>query len=212
MTGAFAVPYLELRALGFSPRSLEETTRFSADTRACFTADPNLPVVGIRSAGVAARRRGVVSGLVIVALAVVGIRNGAMESDKPSGSTSKRIHCPHLLGIAFTRAARRCSPGLDHSPRRALRSRELPARAARCLRAAGRSRWRHLRTCDARSGNGSPRSAGFFTVVAVFAIVMSWGPSIHARGRTDRVRRTSYTLFYNHVPRIRRRARRRASP
>jgi hypothetical protein len=41
--------------------------------------------------------------------------------------------------------------------------------------------------------------AGFFTVVAVFAIVMSWGPSIHARGRT--IASTNlYALFYNYVP------------
>src|SRR6185295_17948983 len=46
VTGAFAVPYLELRALGFSPRSLEETMRFSADTYAYFTADPNLRLWG----------------------------------------------------------------------------------------------------------------------------------------------------------------------
>src|SRR4029450_12015168 len=41
--------------------------------------------------------------------------------------------------------------------------------------------------------------AGFFTVVAVFAIVMSWGPSIHARGRTI-ASSNLYTLFYNYVP------------
>ena len=42
----FLLPYLELRRLGFSPRSLAETRRFSADVYAYFTADPNLRLWG----------------------------------------------------------------------------------------------------------------------------------------------------------------------
>ena len=45
-TVPFLLPYLELRHLGFSPRSLIETQRFSADVYAWFTADPNLRVWG----------------------------------------------------------------------------------------------------------------------------------------------------------------------
>jgi hypothetical protein len=41
--------------------------------------------------------------------------------------------------------------------------------------------------------------AGFFTLIAVFAIVMSWGPSIQARGRPIAAANL-YTLFYNYVP------------
>ena len=45
-TVPFLLPYLELRRLGFSPRSMAETIRFSADTYAYLTADPNLRLVG----------------------------------------------------------------------------------------------------------------------------------------------------------------------
>ncbi|PYR43065.1 MAG: hypothetical protein DMF95_26775, partial [Acidobacteria bacterium] len=45
-TVPFVLPYLELRRLGFSPRSLFETQRFSADVYAYFTADPNLRLWG----------------------------------------------------------------------------------------------------------------------------------------------------------------------
>ena len=45
-TVPFLLPYLELRRLGFSPRSMVETIRFSADTYAYLTADPNLRLVG----------------------------------------------------------------------------------------------------------------------------------------------------------------------
>ena len=46
VTLLFLLPYLELRHLGFSPRSLDETTRFSADVFAYLTADPNLRLWG----------------------------------------------------------------------------------------------------------------------------------------------------------------------
>src|SRR5262249_50936526 len=42
----FLLPYVELRQLGFSPRSLDETRRFSADVYAYLTADPNLRLWG----------------------------------------------------------------------------------------------------------------------------------------------------------------------
>ena len=45
-TAPFLLPYVELRRLGFSPRSLAETRRFSADVYAYFTADPNLRLWG----------------------------------------------------------------------------------------------------------------------------------------------------------------------
>ena len=73
VTGAFAVPYFDLRALGFSPRSLEETTRFSADTYALFTADPNLRLWGPILQAWPKAEGALFPGLVIVALASVAI-------------------------------------------------------------------------------------------------------------------------------------------
>ncbi|PYQ80477.1 MAG: hypothetical protein DMG03_22565, partial [Acidobacteria bacterium] len=41
-TAPFALPYLQLRELGFGPRPIAEIERFSADVYAYFTADENL--------------------------------------------------------------------------------------------------------------------------------------------------------------------------
>ena len=46
VTVPFLLPYLELSRLGFSPRSLAETRRFSADVYGYLTADPNLRLWG----------------------------------------------------------------------------------------------------------------------------------------------------------------------
>jgi hypothetical protein len=83
VTAAFTAPYLELRALGFSPRSLEETTRFSADTHALFTADPNLRLWGPILQAWPKAEGALFPGMVIVALAVVGIL--AERGGRPSG-------------------------------------------------------------------------------------------------------------------------------
>src|SRR3954470_1756826 len=72
-TVPFLLPYLELRRLGFDPRSLDETRRFSADVYAYFTADPNLrlwgPIAQARPKGEAL----LFPGLTIVSLAMIGM-------------------------------------------------------------------------------------------------------------------------------------------
>ena len=68
----FSLPYLELRRLGFSPRSLAETRKFSADVYAYLTADPNLRLWG-RAIQAWPRAEGLLfPGAAIVALAAVG--------------------------------------------------------------------------------------------------------------------------------------------
>src|SRR4029079_12694118 len=68
----FLLPYLELRRLGFSPRSLEETRRFSADVYAYLTADPNLRLWGPIAQPWPHAEGVLFPGLTIVALAAIG--------------------------------------------------------------------------------------------------------------------------------------------
>ena len=75
----FLLPYLELRRLGFSPRSLTETKRFSADVYAYFTADPDLRFWGPLANAWPKAEGLLFPGLTIVVLAAcgaVGLRAG----------------------------------------------------------------------------------------------------------------------------------------
>ena len=73
-TAPFLLPYLELRRLGFSPRSLAETQRFSADVYAYFTADPNLWLWGPIAQAWPKSEGLLFPGLTIVVLAAIGLR------------------------------------------------------------------------------------------------------------------------------------------
>jgi hypothetical protein len=194
VTGTFAVPYLELRAVGFSPRSLEETTRFSADTYALFTADPNLRLWGSILQAWPKAEGALFPGLVIVGLAFVGVVM-AQRGQTPF-LIDKRGLTP-LLGVAsfglliallFGWSIRWPVLKVANFPRTLLVVAVIWAIALATSPRLRRAVAQWLAT-----------PAGFFTVVAVFAIVMSWGPSIHARGRTI-ASSNLYTLFYNYAP------------
>src|SRR4029079_14482894 len=72
-TVPFLLPYLELRRLGFNPRSLAETRRFSADVYAYFTADPNLRVWGSLAQAWPKAEGLLFPGLTIAVLAAIGL-------------------------------------------------------------------------------------------------------------------------------------------
>jgi hypothetical protein len=195
LTGAFAVPYLELRALGFSPRSLEETMKFSADTYAYFTADPNLWFWGSYLQAWPQAEGALFPGLVIVALALVGAVM-APRAQTPFRTDIKRGLTP-LLGVASLGLLIALLLGWSiRWP--ALKVANFPRAflVVAAIWAIALATSPRLRRAAAQ-WLGAP--AGFFTVIAVFAIVMSWGPSIHARGRTI-ASSNLYALFYNYVP------------
>jgi hypothetical protein len=194
VTGAFAGPYLELRALGFSPRSLEETTRFSADTYALFTADPNLRLWGPILQAWPKAEGALFPGFVIVALTIVAIWNAESGITK-SRPTFLIPHSPFLiLSLALLIALL-----LGYTIRLPLLKVASFPRAllvVAALWAGALAAWPRLRR---GVGQWLATPAGCFTVIAVFAIVMSWGPSIHARGRTI-ASSNVYTLFFDAVP------------
>src|SRR5262245_19337786 len=185
VTAPFLLPYLELRALGFNPRSLDETRKFSADVYAYFTADPNLRLWGGIVNAWPKAEGFLFPGITIVALASIAI------VARLKGSRFfyvVMIYACVVLALLLDYSIR--LPGLKITSL----SRVLVAGAIAAAMALSASRstraavvaW--LRT-----------PAAFFALVTVFAIAMSFGPDIHAKGRT--VASTNvYALFYNDVP------------
>jgi len=200
VTAAVMLPYLELRRLGFNPRSLEETTKFSADVYAYATADPNLHLWGWLQAW--PKPEGALfPGLTIAALAIMGsgfffsAKTPANLGGRPDWTAAEKmrsglffaalillaalllgwtVRLPGLKIVSFPRAATIVGilfvAALVASPR---------------LRAAAKARIETI--------------PGFLLAVALFGVTMSWGPSIQARGRTIAASNL-YSLFYAYVP------------
>ena len=211
-TAPFLLPYLELRRLGFSPRSLLETRRFSADVHAYFTADPNLRVWGGIARAWPTSEGLLFPGLTIVALAVLGAARGGPSRERATADPA--LHgatdvAPPLPGHDRRRAALRAAgvamaaivitlllgfsirlPGIKITSL----SRVLVVCAGAGAVVLARSR--DVRGA-ARRWLSSP--AGIFSAITLFAMVMSFGPDIHAKGRV--VATTNlYAAFYNLVP------------
>src|SRR5262249_26847337 len=94
----FLLPYVELRKLGFSARSLAETRRFSADVYAYLTADPNLRLWGPIAQAWPKSEGLSFPGLTIVVLAAIGI--GGRRKEEETAETAKnaeKILSPRAL-------------------------------------------------------------------------------------------------------------------
>ena len=195
-TMPFLLPYLQLRTLGFNPRSLTETRRFSADVYGYFTADPNLRLWG----GVVnawPKAEGLLfPGFTITALAIAGaMRGGVVGAARPHRS----LEGPALLLGLATAAAVAVALLLGFSIRLpGIRIASLPRVLAFFAAAAALALAVSRDTRDAaRRWLSSP--AAIFSAITLFAVVMSFGPDIHARGRP--VAPTNlYAAFYAYVP------------
>jgi len=203
-TAPFLLPYLELRRLGFSPRSLAETQRFSADVYAYFTADPNLWLWGPVAQAWPKSEGLLFPGLTIVVLAAIGIGHRRKEKTAEGAENAERVFSLRslrslrffllvvaaavivtlLLGFSIR------LPGIKiTSLSRAL----LVCAGCGAIVLAASRRTREA----ARQRLLSP--AGVFSAITLFAIVMSFGPEIHAKGRVVATANV-YTVFYNLVP------------
>jgi hypothetical protein len=197
VTLPFVWPYVELRGRGFNPRSIAETRRFSADVYAYFTADPNVRVWGTVMRGWPKGEGSLFPGLTIVVLAVAGI----VRASRPSGDGRSRGRAPILVGGALLAV---CSatvlalllgwsirlPGVKiTSLPRAL---AVTAAAGTLLLVVSSEARRALATWVATP-------AGGLLLITAFAVVMSFGPEINAKGRT--VSDTNlYAAFYHFAP------------
>ena len=194
-TAPFVMPYLELRRLGFAPRPIAEIERFSADVYAYFTADENVHVLGSFMRAWPKAEGSLFPGFTIVALTVLGVgRAFQARSDRGSKRAAPRsaetlalvaacaIVLVPLLGIRLPLVK-------ITSLSRAFITAAIVAAVAlawsRALREA-LSAW--LRSPSA-----------FFALAALFAVAMSFGPAIHARGRVV-AQPGIYAAFYNAVP------------
>jgi len=274
VTAPFMAPYVELRRMGFSPRSIEETRRFSADVYAYLTADPNLRLWGPIAQGWPHAEGVLFPGLTIAILAIIGTRAGSPEGlryrsgriarpdddardedrsgriarpdgDARDGDRSGRSARPDDDARDEDRSGRIARPDGDARDRdrsgpiaRPDRDAEVPrgngemvalqiagavwiavvvalllgysirlpgikitsltrAFAVGCLAGAVLLAASRRARAVARAWVLTP--AGFFTLVALFGIAMSFGPEIHARGRPV-ASANIYTPFYALVP------------
>ena len=197
VTLPFLLPYLELRRLGFDPRSLTETKRFSADVYAYFTADPGLWFWGPRASAWPRAEGSLFPGLTIVLLAAFG----AVAQHTWTGKREGRSPAWHrlLMGMViacwlavllllFGKSIR--LPGLRITE---FSRTMIVAAGASAVLLAVSPLWR----AALRRWLATP--AGIFSIITIFAAAMSLGPDITAKGRE--VAGTSlYTAFYRFVP------------
>jgi hypothetical protein len=199
----FLLPYLELRRLGFGPRSVSETDHFSADVYAYFTADPNLRFWGPLARAWPKAEGSLFPGLTIVVLAAIGA--GARSAlrviartfeSSPRGPAALHrillvvvIACWLVVLFLLLGGSIRL-PGLKIT--KLSRAMVVAAGASAALLAVSAA----VRA-SVRRWLASP--AGIFSVITAFAAAMSLGPDIHAKGRV--VAETSlYMAFYAFVP------------
>lgn len=182
----FVIPYLELRRLGFEPRPVSEVIRFSADTFAYLTADPNVRVWGSLAQAWPRAEGALFPGVTVGVLAVVSVaqpfRTAADRSAKPFALLPWLIVLLPLFNVHLP-LVRTTS---------VARTLILAALASGAMLAVSSRQRRAL-------GNWTTSPAGFFTLVVVFAFAMSVGPEVHARGRrvADGV---PYATAYRFVP------------
>jgi hypothetical protein len=196
-TVPFLLPYLELRDLGFSARSLTETDRFSADAYAYLTADPNLRLVGRFMRAWPKAEGALFPGFTITALAVASIVATAREVRNRSNAGPRYARwlvfllaasSAMLVALVFGWTLRLPILKITSFSRHlwvVIALAVVLLVVSRDARAAARRWWSH--------------PVGLFAMLTLFAIVMSFGPHIHAKGRVI-ADPNLYASFYNFVP------------
>jgi hypothetical protein len=208
-TAPFLVPYVELRRLGFGPRSLFEIRRFSADVYAYFTADPNLRLWGSIAQAWPKSEGLLFPGLTIVALAVLGVMrpSGDPALREPQGGPELRRRAAEARHHPFG------ALGLMTGAMAAVIIALLLGFSIRLPGIKITSLSRVLLICAAgvaialavsRESREAARRwllsyAGIFSAITLFAFVMSLGPDIHAKGRVV-APANLYALFIDLVP------------
>ena len=180
VTLPFVLPYLELRELGFEPRSLAETQQFSADVYAYLTSDVNLWLSGSVWRAWPKAEGSLFPGLTISALALFA----ASRRVRPIVLAPILVIMPLLFGVVIR------MPGV----RIASLSRALVVVFAAAIVMLIASRRARTRVID-----WLQTPAGCFATITLFAIVMSFGPDVRAHGRVV-LDTNVYALFYRFFP------------
>jgi hypothetical protein len=194
----FLLPYVELRRLGFSPRSLAETKRFSADVYAYFTADPNLWVWGPLASAWPKAEGLLFPGLTVVVLAAIGVAARGAHAAAPEALQRGALHrilivvviaCWLAVLLLLLGGSIRLPLLKITELSRALVVAVAASAALLAVSAAARMTFRRWIR--------SP--AGIFSIITVFAAAMSLGPDIHAKGRVV-ADASLYKVFYTFIP------------
>jgi hypothetical protein len=202
-TVPFLIPYLRLRHLGFSPRSLTETIRYSADVLAYGTIDVGMWLWGNVVRAWPRPEGSLFPGFTILFLsagAIVSCWRGTRE-DTPAESVTTTLRVVTALLVITTVVTMAILAGWSlHlkiggvDVRLTSLYRGLLMALGLAVTALALSRYARRR---AYGWIMSP--VGTFTLMTIFAFAMSLGPQISARGRV--VEEWSlYGLFYDYVP------------
>jgi hypothetical protein len=189
----FALPYAELRGLGFGPRPVADVERFSADVYAYLTADPKLHVWGSIARGFERPEGALFPGLVVTLLAVTAVARtfqAGVGSPERAARQLSIVALPTALLVAVMLGWTVRLPFLKVTSV----SRLLMVVSAVAVVVLAKSR-----DARARFAAWLPSPVAIFTMITIFALVMSFGPDIHSRGRQI-AEGNLYALFYHHVP------------
>jgi hypothetical protein len=211
VTVPFLVPYLELRRLGFNPRSLRETQRFSADVYGYFTADPNLRFWGPIAQAWPKAEGLLFPGLTIAVLAAIAVWRGAsaqttgpLDSSPPQGASAREdassVPYARVYALVWVLIAGVIVMLLLGWSIRlpGLRITSLP-RALLAAAVAGAASLGLSSRVRATTSRWLASPTGAFSTITLFAVVMSFGPDIRAKGRIV-APASLYAAFYNFVP------------
>ena len=192
----FVLPYVKLRHLGFTARSLGETDHFSADVYAYLTADPNLRLWGGVIDAWPKAENALFPGLTIFALAAIAIiaawreardRNvaGRVETALGWGVAAASVV---LVAILFGWTVRLPFLKITNLDRVLW---FVGGLSVALMAVSARAR------ATVRAWKSSP--AGILALLTLFAVVMSFGPHIYSRGKL--IEETNlYAVFYRFVP------------
>src|SRR5207253_5092719 len=100
-TAPFALPYLQLRELGFGPRPIAEIERFSADVYAYFTADENLRPLGSVVRAWPKAEGSLFPGFTITVLALLGVGRAFQARLGPGAKRTARQVAVIVLACAI---------------------------------------------------------------------------------------------------------------
>ena len=205
-TVPFLIPYLELRRLGFSARSLAETGRFSSDVYGYLTTDVRMALWGRLVRAWPKPEGSLFPGFTIVLLAALAVgerwRHARRDSHRQPSSVTARVlaaallvSCSVLIALLLGWSLRLTSEDGDGVWLKITSLDRVVILAAGLTLALAAISPRARAT--ARSWLASP--VGMLTLVTIFAFAMSLGPQIHTRGKLIEARNV-YALFHASVP------------
>jgi hypothetical protein len=203
VTAPFLIPYLQLRRLGFQPRSLGETASFAADVYGYLTTDVRMWLWGHVVRAWPRSEGSLFPGFSILLLATLGIagawRNARRRSSPRARGPARLLGCLLIIAsgvlvmLLLGWSWRVTAAGVELKITSLDRVVVLVTGLTIVLLATSAS-------ARATAGAWLASPVGMLSLVTVFAFAMSLGPGgIHARGKLIE-RRNIYALFLDFVP------------